>query len=66
MKVRITFDLDRLDREAIANHYGEDPPAGYGSCKAAIESLVAADIEDMISDLQENQEAERQEREESS
>jgi len=51
MLIRITFKLNKRNRLAIANYYGETKPASYKDCKAEIKSIVSANLEMLRSDL---------------
>ena len=61
MKVRITFDLSKAAREAIAHRYGEEEkPATYEDCKSFIHSEMFAILEGMIFDIEQYEESQRE------
>ena len=45
MKIKVTFDINDEDREAIARYYGVDGKATVEDCKDFIEGSIKADIE---------------------
>tara|TARA_R100001129_G_scaffold65597_1_gene44785 strand:- start:5 stop:211 length:207 start_codon:yes stop_codon:yes gene_type:complete len=51
MKVRITFDLSKDDREAISHYFSYEKLATHEECKSYIYNEVMATLEDMSFDL---------------
>ena len=46
MKIRITFDLNADARQAVANYYGVEGPASRERCKAFLDLVVNAALQD--------------------
>ena len=61
MKIRITFDLSKAARLAIAHNYGgEEKPATYEDCKSFIHSEMFSVLEGMIFDMEQYEESQRE------
>lgn len=48
MKIRITFEVDDRQREAIRKHWGEAGKATYDECKNALHSWVHLQLETIV------------------
>lgn len=46
MRVKMQFDLDEIDRRAIAAHFGVEGLASRGDCRATITSAVVGMLRD--------------------